>query len=335
MLKSRRILLLVAAILAVGIALLGSMRWQISTGSIRPGLERALHRDTGYRIASLGEAAITIFPWPVLQISRLELGKPGSQETASVPLMKARLNVYSWLKGDPRITALTLFEPRVDLTTLDDEPEAAATLIWAFLRSDPRPSLTMLRVQGAQVLVRGAPLLRNLAVNITNIAANDVRLRAAGQYRGQPVSVTAVASPGARTLSRSFQWQLTAILMSPLSLDAAGKLKVTLGAAALRSRPLSIPLDLAILLDGLSLEGEGRLAFPLLQLGSVTVSRRGLRLDGALDLNLSLSAPRLAATLHATELDAGPLVALSAEALAFGLDCCGRRLRMCGFPRGS
>jgi uncharacterized protein involved in outer membrane biogenesis len=315
MTKRRPILLAVLAVmvaLAVGI---GSFRFEVNPASVRGPLEKALSRDVGYRVAALGGAAFTAFPWPVLQLSGLELVKGGaSAETASIPLVKARINVFSWLAGDPRISALALFEPKISLVSAEnmEETEAVGAVIRNFLRQDRRPALTQLRVQSGEVSLDGGRWLAGLAINVSNVAGNDVRLDAAGDYRGQPLRLDAVVSPAPVAAFRPIIWKLsvgdlnaafTGMLTSPPALEADGQLSVTLGAGALRSRPLSLSRATTDMLDGLTIAGSGRIALPAVQLRQAVIRRGTHSFTGGLDMNLMPAQPRIAATLHAETLD--------------------------------
>lgn len=322
----RRISLWVFA-LAVGAAgVLGSWRWTLPLEPVRERLALALARDTGYEIVSLGGAAFTAFPWPVLQLSGVELKKAGpSAETAAVPLAKARLNLFSWLVNDPKITALSLFEPRINLVSAEtmEETEAVATVIKNYLRSDRRPALVSLRVQAGEVTLDRARWLSELSLTVQNIAGNDLRLAATGLHRGQKLKLDAVVSSFAGASVRPLSWELSigdlaaafrGRLVAPPALDAEGQLSVALGAGALRSRPLSLSRDAAELLDGVLVKGEGRVALPQVVLRDTTIERGSVRLQGAVDLLLSTTAPRLAATLHADLLDAAELQGAAAGA---------------------
>jgi AsmA protein len=317
MIRGRSLLLAVAALAGLAAFSIGSTRWQLPHDAVRGRLEQALIRDTGYRITSLGGAAFTAFPWPVLQIENLELANVlNAGETASVPLAKARLNLFSWLAGDPRITSLTLFEPKLNLHAADrpEEAEAVAALVGNYLRRGNRPSLTHLRVQGAEATLDRAPWLSRLTATVSNVAASDLRMEAAGIYRALPFRLQAEVSPAARAAVRPISWDFElsdlsatfrGVLVAAPSLDADGRFSIALGAGALRSRPLGLSREAAGLLDGLSIEGEGRMSLPQVQFRSVSLERGGLKLSGAADAVLSASAPRIAATLHAGALDVG------------------------------
>jgi AsmA protein len=318
MTRPRLLLLGVAAAAATAMLGLGSWRWTIDPQAVRGPLEQALARDFGYRVTALGGAAFTALPWPVLQVTGLELAKGrGSAETAAIPLLKARLNIYSWLVGDPRITALSLFEPQIRLMSDEniEETEAVGAVIRNFLRRDRRPSLTHLRVQAGEVTLDGARWLSGLGVVVSNIAASDFRLDAAGRYRSQPLELTAVVAPSAAQ-RRPLTWRLAlgdirasfdGALVAPPALDADGRLSVTLGAGALRSRPLSLSRWTADLLDGVTVSGEGRVALPAIILREARIRRGPYVLTGGLDLNISAAQPRVAATLHADQLDLSSL----------------------------
>jgi AsmA protein len=321
MTSRRRIVLLAAALVAAVLAGVGSVRWDLPLDPVRQRLEQALRRDTGYRVVSLGGAAFTAFPWPMLQISGLELAKPGaSAETASVPLLKARLNLFSWLTNDPRITALSLFEPRINLFSAEsmEETEAVATVITNYLRQDRRPGLSSLRVQSGQVMLDGARWLSDLSLSVSNTAGDDLRLDATGSYRGQGLELRSVVSSAAVRSGRPIEWRLTVgdfaasfkgVLTAPPALDAEGRIMIVLGAGALRSRPFSLSRDAAALLDGLAIAGTGRVALPQMQLRDAIVQHGRHALRGAVDLTASTTAPRVLATLHAETLDLSALIA--------------------------
>jgi AsmA family len=231
------------------------------------------------------------------------------------------------LAGDPHITALTLFEPRINLISADnvEEAQAVTTLLTNFLRSDRRPSLTALRVLGGDVTLDGARWLEDLNITVGNVARSDLRVAASGRYRGQPLRLSAVVAGASVPAHRPIIWQLQAgdlaagfdgVLLSPPSLDAEGRLSVVLAAGALRSRPLSLPREAALLLDGVTVGGNARMILPAVQLRDVVIARGQNRLQGALELNLAPSDLRLGATLHSDSLDMSVLGRGLADALA-------------------
>jgi AsmA protein len=320
MTKRSKIASVAAAIVGLLALVLGNLRWELPADAVRTRLDAALARDTGYRVLSLGEAAFTALPWPMLLVTRLELAKGDqSGEKASVPLAKARLNLFSWAIGDPRLSDLTLFEPKLNLRAADsvEETEAVATIIANYLRQGRRPSLTFLRVQSGEVTLDGAPWLGQLALTMSNVASSDLALMASGSYRAQPFRLQAAVAPTARDSVRPVSWALDVgdlkasfggVLVAPPSLDAEGRINVTLGAGALRSRPLGLPREVANVLNGLSVRGEGRLALPQMQLRDVVLERGAIRLTGAIDATLSPSQPRVAATLHSEALNLSGLI---------------------------
>lgn len=318
MTKTKTILVALAGALTLLAVMIGSMRWDLPETWVRERLQAALIRDTGYRITSFGGATFTALPWPVLQISRLEIANGSARaETATVPLAKARLNVFSWLAGEPRLSALTLFEPSLNLHGADrlEETEAVATLIASYLRQGRRPSLTYLRVQSGEVTLDGGRWVNGLTLTVSNVASRDLRLDAAGAYRAQAFRLQVEVAPATRTAARPIAWAFDlgdlaatfrGVLVAPPSLDAEGQISVALGAGALRSRPLSLSREVAALFDGLSIRGEGRLSLPQIQLRSVVFERGETRLRGGIDAVLSTTAPRFSGTLHAESLTIDP-----------------------------
>jgi AsmA protein len=330
MTKRRQIAIVAAAATLLLALVAGSLRWELPDGLVKSRLETALIRDTGYRIRSLGSASFTALPWPILQVAQLELdNRAVVSESASIPLAKARLNVFSWLIGDPRLSALTLFEPKLNLVGSDrlEEADAVATIVANYLREGRRPAMTHLRVRGGEVTLDGGRWLSGLMLTVSNIASRDLRLQASGDYRALPFRLKAEVAPSARGAARPVLWDFDlgdlaasfqGVLVAPPSLDAEGRISVALGAGALRSRPFMLSRELGGLLDGVSIMGEGRLSLPQVQLRSVIVERRGARLRGGIDAVLSTTAPRIAGTLHAESLDVSLANALAATSAFAG-----------------
>ncbi len=318
MTRSRRIAVVVAATVAGIGVLLGSMRWEIAVERVRGSLEMALARDTGFAVRTIGGVAFTALPWPVLQISGLEVAR-GETERGSLPLVKARLNVHSWLTGDPRITALSLFEPQLTLTSgaTMDETQAVAAILQNHLRRDGRPALSSLRVVSADVRLDGAPWLSRFGLSLTQISSSNLMLSAAGDYRNQRMRLSATIAPASRSTERQLSWELdvgdvnarfAGMLVAPPSLDAEGRISIALGAGALQSRPMSLSREVAGLLDGLSISGQGRVALPQLTLRDAVITRGDLRIEGGIDLSISAARPRFSGTLHADQLQLTPVM---------------------------
>jgi AsmA protein len=315
------------AALAVGVLLigLGSWRWPVPNSIVAAQLQNALDRNTGYAVESFGEASFTALPWPMLQIADLKLRKPSSpHERVDAPLLKARINVASWLFHEPRVVGLTLFDPVIDLVSSEkiDETEALSTAILNFLRRDMRPELRALRVERGMIRLDGQPWMTGLKLGVSNVAASDLRVRAEGEYRGLPVSIAADIAQGASPELRPISWtvstpvlgaRFSGQLFAPRSLDADGAFELAVANGADFARIAGIGAQHGALLDGVKLSGQTRVAWPMILIRQAVIERGQERLEGSVEMSVDARRPALSATLDTKRLD---LTALAAPAMA-------------------
>jgi AsmA protein len=308
------------AVIAV-LVVLGLIRWPVTNDLIGERLRHALDRNTGYVIESMGEVHFTALPWPTLQIEDLALRKPSSpHERVLAPLLKARLNLGSWLFGTPRVVALSLFDPVIHLVTTENvsETEALSTAVFNFLAREGRPELQTLRVARGSIVLDGMPWMQDLLLNVTNTAGADLRLRMEGRYRGSPVAIRADVGQGASREQRPISWaavtpsintRFNGVLFSPRSLDAEGDFSLTITDGPGLAHTLDAAPRHAALLTAARLSGQARVVWPMIQIRQAVIEQGKDRLEGSVEMNVDVNHPALSATLDAQRLDMTPLLA--------------------------
>jgi AsmA protein len=313
-------------VLAV-VLVLGLIRWPVSNDLIGERLRHALDRNTGYVIESTGEVHFTALPWPTLQIENLALRKPSSpHERVSAPLLKARLNLGSWLFGTPKVVGLSLFDPVIHLVTTETfrETEALSTAVLNFLAREGRPELQNLRITRGSIVLDGAPWMQDLLLNVTNTAGADLRLRMEGRYRGNPVAIRADVGQGASRDQRPISWtavtpsistRFDGVLFSPRSLDAEGDFALTITDGPGLARTLDTGTRHAALLTHARLSGQARVVWPLIQIRQAVIDQGKDRLEGSVEMTVDAKNPALSATLDGQRLDMTPLLAPVLEQL--------------------
>jgi AsmA protein len=310
----------VAAAAVAVLAVLGSMRWPLSAALVEPRLRQALQRDTEYAVESIGEASFRALPWPSIEVSDLALRKASSShERALISKLKARLNLASWFTGDPQFVGLTLIRPVLHLASSEklSETEALSAAVLNFIQNDKRPNLRKLRVSEAVILLDGKDWIRKLNIDIANVAASDLRLRANADYRGIPLALSADIAQGATRNGRQIAWSIAApgalatfsgALFGARSFDAEGFFKVTFSDTGrhVGSHVDSLGLSKAAagLLDGFRLSGNTKVAWPAVQIRNAAIQMGANRLDGSLEASFEHDPPRLSATLGAGTLNA-------------------------------
>jgi AsmA protein len=314
------------AVLAVLVGL-GLIRWPVGNDLIGERLRHALDRNTGYVIESRGDVHFTALPWPTLQIEDLALRKPSSpHERVMAPLLKARLNLGSWLFGSPKVVALSLFDPVIHLVTSENvsETEALSTAVFNFLAREGRPELQTLRIARGSIVLDGAPWMQDLLLNVTNTASADLRLRMEGRYRGNPVAITADVGQGASRDQRPISWtavtpsvstRFDGVLFSPRSLDAEGDFALTITDGPGLARTLDTGTRFAGMLSGGRLSGQARVVWPMIQIRQAVIEQGRERLEGSVEMTVDAKHPALSATLDAPRLDMTPLLAPMLEPL--------------------
>ncbi len=307
------------AIMAL-IILLGSIRWPLSGEVIGAHLRHALERNTGYGVERLGSVHFTGLPWPTLQVENLVLVKPSSpQERVAAPLLKARLNLGSWLVGDPKVVALSLFDPTIHHVSnmAFNETEALSTAVFNFLARERRPELKSLRITRGTIMLDGRPWMNDVLLNVTNTAGSDLRLRADGFYRSKPIAIKADIGQGGSPDRRPFNWivalpsanaRFDGILFSPRSLDAEGNLSLMIIDGPEFAAALELGRRQAAFFTDTRLAGQARIVWPMIQIKDAVITRGKEQIDGSVEVTLDKRSPALSATLDTKRLDLTPLV---------------------------
>ncbi len=309
-----------ACLAAIGLVILaGSLDYTLTKSFIEPRLQQALQRDTGYAIRSMKSASFNALPWPSIRIEELDLVKPGStQERVSIPVVKARLNLAAWISGNPRITALILLRPQLRLAGDINvtETEAMSATVFQELRRDRRPELSSLRVIEGTVWRDEKPWMSGLNLNVLNHVGHDMRVRASAFMRGVPFRLSSDINQTEGYARRPIAWNLataageisfSGLLMGRRSLDAEGSFSLLVRDASLLADNFTLSRDYLSLINGMRISGETRVALPLVQIRSATVTRGDERMTGSVELSLGGTRPTLSATLHAPKFDLLPL----------------------------
>ncbi len=326
------VILAVLAILAL-VGFVGAKPWPIANNFLEPKLRAALQHDTDYAVESLGAATFRALPWPTLDVYDVALRKPASShEYVLIPKLKARLNVASWLIGPPRFVSLTLIRPTLHLASAEklNETEAVSAAVLNFIRSDKRPDLRKLRVREATIVLDGQAWISNLNINVANVAATDLRLRANLLYRDVPLALKADIAQGDVGSGRPITWRIagpgiltrfSGVLFGSRSFDAEGFLEFSANATRENAQILGVgqifglKLISADFLDGLALSGTTRVAWPAIQIRDAKIRMGKDRLDGSLAASFENDIPRFSATLGADSLNPLPLLEKISSAL--------------------
>ncbi len=320
--RSRRVL--TALLLFLGLAaVLGTLRWTIPAGWSESRLQKALVRTTGYRLEKLGQTQFSALPWPTIHVAGLVLARSQAPaERVEASLVKARLNAFSWLFGEPRLVELTLFDPQIDLPPDADAGQSGDTAISAavidLLGRDRRRELRALRIERGTLRLGGQPWMSDLTLKLTGGVGADLRLSATGVHRGQPLLVQAEVAPVGTRERRPVRATITApaftasfsgVLYGSSSLDGEGELAVAIVDGSAIARRLALTEAHAPLLDGLSASGTARFAWPAIQVRDARIERGQTRLNGSIEANFQGGRTALAATLDAQRFDASAALA--------------------------
>jgi uncharacterized protein involved in outer membrane biogenesis len=300
---------------ALLLAVLGSMSWSISKERVDGYLRQALRNETAYSLVSFGSVKARAFPWPRLEVDDLKLQKETSTvEKLSVEKLLVRLNLASWLWGQPRIVEMRVTNPVIMLSSSEKlyETEAVSTIVLNFLRSNSRPYLRELRVLNAEVVMDGKPWIKQLFINVKNVAATDLRLRARAHYKDIPITLISEIAQGTNPEGREIDWTLSmpgmttsfdGRLFGSKSIDAEGLSKTMISDGTIHARQFGLPMDLARMLTNLTLSGETKITWPTIQMRHANIQFGQNKLDGSLDIIFENNRPRFSATLGADEID--------------------------------
>jgi AsmA protein len=322
--KPRRVLIAAAAITAlVG---LGSIRWPVAAEAVMPKLQQALEASSGYRIETAGAATFQALPWPSLQIAGLSFSRPGAaHERLDVSLVKARLNVASWIVGRPRLVSLAFFDPKLRLGSSERVSETeAASAVLGLLAPERRSGLRSLRIERGAVEIDGRSWLDDVRLTVSDVGGSALRLSASGNQNGAALAIEAEAGSPDPSGRRPVRWTAAAPafnlhfdgqLLAARSLDAEGRLAVAIAEGKPLADRLNIAPEHASLLDGLAVSGRARLAWPVVQLREARIERGAMRLRGSLEMSAGGRVPAFAATLDAESFDLEPLLAPLADGL--------------------
>ena len=313
------------------VLLFGMAQWPLSRDWIEPRITQVLEQNTDYRLERFGSASFRALPWPTLRITDLAVKKAnGANESLSVMRLSARLNLASWLGDAPRLVSLALLAPRLRLTspeTFDangssSDMQVITTAAEDFWRRKDRAgsaplAITRLRIKNGQVTLDDQPVIDALDWELDRTNASNARLKAQAIYRQTPVSLDLTISPGASQRDRQIDWTFgtqilqatfSGLLFGPRSLDAKGRFDLTITDGPLLARRLALHPDHGALVDGVTLAGQTRVNWPVIQISSARLQRGSERLDGSVDLTVDRLNPRLSATLDAEQLDVTPLI---------------------------
>ncbi len=323
----RNRLLVLAALAAVMVGVLGSLRWSVAPETMRQRLDAAIAHETGYNLASLHSASFSALPWPNILATNLELvRKDGSGERASVPLLKARISLASWLTGEPRVTSLGLRDPVVYLPSSDrsGDTEAVTSTLFKVLRTESGGRLKTVRVHNGSVIADGEPVVRGLHLMASDVATSDFRVVAFGEYRRVPLNLSAEFGRNGAASRRPVSWRLqselgdlafSGMLLGPRTLDAEGQIRLRIAPAALWQEKLGSVPAMITLLGGTALAGDARVMGALLQIQNATIARDEQMLAGSVAFTLAAGLPHVSATLDVDRLDIPGLLPAAAASM--------------------
>jgi AsmA-like C-terminal region len=308
-------------VLLAATMLVGLVRWPLSEAFIGNRLRHALERNTGYGVERYGSVHFTGLPWPSLQIEHLVLSKAASpQERVIAPLVKARLNLGSWLAGgSPKVVALSLFDPTVHhvSSTNVTETETVSAALFNIMAREKRPELKSLRITRGTIIMDGRPWMNDVLLNVTNTVGSDLRLRAEGLYKAQPFAVKADIGQGGQPDRRPISWTVAApsanarfegIMFGPRSLDSEGNITLTIVDGPDLARALDLGPRYAALLTDTKLAGRARVTWPMVQIMEAVITRGKEEIEGSVELTLDARNPAVSATLDTKHLDLTPIV---------------------------
>jgi AsmA protein len=314
------------------IAIVGSYTWSLSKGFVQPRLQLAFANAAGLELTGFRDATFTALPWPSVHITNLSLKKTDAAspdvpvERLTIPLLKARVSLASWLTGHPQIVTLALFDPTVNLAATANitEPDQFIKAITGIFNDTTRQPPRSIRVQRGLVTRDGAELIKNIQLSLSSVASADVRVRASGNYQDTPFQISADLARHMERQERAVRWSITTSsmnaqfrgsLLSPHTLDAEGELNVSIINGSKLATRLKLNKEQSALLDGLQLSGQTRIALPTLQIRNAVIERSSEKLNGTVEMNLDPRKLQFSATLDSKNLDLTPLIAPFMNAL--------------------
>jgi uncharacterized protein involved in outer membrane biogenesis len=315
-----RLIALLVAVLGLAVVALGSLSWAIPKERLEGRLKDALQRDTAYSLQSFGPASFSAFPWPTLHISDLTLTKnTPSTEQVSIGKIRIRINIASWFGSswfgsNPRIVEMRIFNVKIHLGSTEklEETEAVSTAFLNFMRNGNRPELRIFRVSEGQILQDGKPWIEKLFINVENIAASDLRLRANAYYQGLPLTLDARIAQGTSIEGRPISYEIAmpglesrfeGRLFGSRSFDAEGISKTLISNGSGYARGFGLSSDIARLLNKLSIAGSTKISWPNVQMKQAQISFDQNTLDGSIEFSFEKTRPNVSATLGAQKLD--------------------------------
>jgi AsmA protein len=309
-----------AAFVAVLVALFTLQPFRLSQHSVEQRLRAAIERDSGYTVEGMGEAAFNALPWPTIEIRNLALKQVGQDNSRlDIPKLEIRLNLASWLMGNPRIVTATAESPRLRLppTPLDtSETALIGQAIQNLLSTNKRPPLRNITVRGGIVERAGvagaAPetIIDYVKLNVSNVASDDLRFRVLASYRGTPVTLSAIINQNSRNIERPVSGTIktdigeasfAGTLLDARSLTAEGFLTFTAASAPeLLTRAPRLRAYVNVL-EKWNASGNVRISGQSIQFRSVDIRRDAVSLAGSIDIALDAVKTSIVATLHATQ----------------------------------
>ena len=175
-------------LLALGLALIA--QGFVDTRNYRDAIIEAIQTQTHRKVTIKGAVTVSLLPVPTLYIPGMELRDPNSDQptpSASVGLISIRVTLRSAFEGKPKISAIVLERPALELVRAEDKlvhldwlnPELFRALVAS---GDPDTALTI-EINNGRVIYHDNNTDKTAALeNVNALVANDSSLSARGGF---------------------------------------------------------------------------------------------------------------------------------------------------------
>jgi AsmA protein len=174
----KRLGILIAAVLAGGLAVIGTMAFTIPADSVREAVKTEIGNVTGLDVGLHGDVSVSLFPTGSIRLDQVTLGQDTLGEVGQPVLiaerLNARLRLLPLLTGDIEVRDVSLVKPRIAVEINRDGRSNWAGLIDRLSRA-PGPkagrpvesSFSEIRIEDGTVTIRDAS--RGLSETLDNV----------------------------------------------------------------------------------------------------------------------------------------------------------------------
>ncbi len=203
--RMKGVVLGILALLALGLAAIAARSALTDKDQLRAHLRSNFAAWTGGELVIDGPTRVSIFPRTRIEVDNVSIGSlphMGVLQHVAAKSMRAEFGVWSLLWGEPRVSRLTLYEPK--FTARGGEPGQASP---AAVSADKRRLIRVLReapfsrltIEEGELAVEraggGLETVKDIQANMTVSQTGSLSLESSFVWRGETVAIRLASQP--------------------------------------------------------------------------------------------------------------------------------------------